>query len=130
METNNTLIIMDFKMKFESKSSRETTVENYGKRGISWHGFAVIFYLLDSNGEPFKNIIYLDQILSDDNSQDALTVVGLLEITVSTLISELPYIKEAVITSNNASCYQNHFVTFMMAILNKKYNNQYIIESY
>ena len=110
------LIIMDFKMKFESKSSRETTVEHYGKRGIGWHGFAVIFYLLDTNGEPYKNIIYLDQILSDDNSQDALTVVALLEIMVSSLISELPYIKEAVITSDNASCYQNHFVTFMMAI--------------
>ena len=124
------LIIMDFKMKFESRSSRETTVEHYGKRGIGWHGFAVIFYLLGDSGEPYKNIIYFDQILSDDNAQDALTVVGLLEIMISTIISELPYIKEAVVTSDNASCYQNHFVTFMMALLNKKFNGQFFIESF
>ncbi len=124
------LIIMDFKMKFESKSSRETTIEHYGKRGIGWHGFAVIFYLLDDNSQPYKNIVYFDQILSDDNAQDALTVAGLLEITIRTIISELPFIKEAVVTSDNASCYQNHFITYMMAIYNKKFSGEFFIESY
>ena len=32
------MVIIDFKMKFETKSSRESTVEHYGKRGLGWHG--------------------------------------------------------------------------------------------
>ena len=36
------LIIMDFKMKFEMKSTREITVENFSKRGIGWHVFGII----------------------------------------------------------------------------------------
>ena len=47
------LIIMNFKMKYETKSTRETTVEHFGKRGIGWHGFAIIFYLLDGDGLPY-----------------------------------------------------------------------------
>ena len=40
------LMIGDFKIKFEPLSSRETIITHYGKRGISWHGFCVQFYLL------------------------------------------------------------------------------------
>ena len=35
----------DFKMKFEPMSSRETTINHYGKRGVSWLRFCLIFYL-------------------------------------------------------------------------------------
>jgi len=62
--------------------------------------------------------------------QNAMTVVALLETAIATIISELPFLKEAIITSNNASCYQNHFVTFMMAIFNKKFHGQFFIESF
>jgi len=124
------LIIIDFKMKYEMKSTRETTIEHFGKRGIGWHGFAIIFYLLDDKGQPYKNIVYLDQILSETNMQNAMTVVALLETAIATIISELPFLKEAIITSDNATCYQNHFVTFMMAIFNKKFHGQFFIESF
>ena len=126
----NALLIMDFKMKFKTKSSRETTVKHYGKRGIGWHGFAIIFYLLDGEGEPYRNIVYLDQILTDTNQQDAGMVVALLEIAITTIITELSFIKQAIITSDNASCYQNHFVTFMIAIYNQKFYGQFFIESF
>ena len=43
--TINAIIIIDFKMKYEIKSSRESTVEHYGKRGLGWHGMVNIFYL-------------------------------------------------------------------------------------
>ena len=42
------LMIGDYKMKFEPMSQRETTLDHYGKRGISWHGFCLQFYLLQS----------------------------------------------------------------------------------
>ena len=45
-ETN---MIGDFKMKFEPMSSRETTLDHYSKRGISWYGFCLMFYLSHSS---------------------------------------------------------------------------------
>ena len=126
----NAIMILDFKMKFETKSSRETTVEHYGKRGIGWHGFAIIFYLLDDEGKPYRNIVYLDQILTDTNKQDGLMVVALLELAITTIVNELPFINKAIITSDNATCYQNHFVTFMIGIYNQRFNGKFFIESF
>ena len=64
----NAMIIVDFKMKYEIKSSRESTVEHYRKRGLGWHGITIIFYLYDELGSvPYKNIIYIDQIMNDSN---------------------------------------------------------------
>ena len=62
-----TIIIMDFKMKYGMKSTRETTIEHFGKRGIGWHDFAVVYYQLDHEGNTIRNIVYIDQILNDTN---------------------------------------------------------------
>ena len=109
---------MDFEMKYMMKNNRETTVEHFGKRGIGWHGFAVIFYLLDEDNNPYKNIVYLDQILSDTDKQDGPTVVAQLEVAICTIIHELSFIKEAFITLDAETLYQNHLLTFMIAIFN------------
>ena len=37
------ILICDFKMKFEPVSARETTLDHFGKRGIPWHGIAVLY---------------------------------------------------------------------------------------
>ena len=37
------IMIGDFKMKFELLSSSKSTLDHYGKRGISWHGFCLFF---------------------------------------------------------------------------------------
>ena len=41
------ILIIDFKMKFEAQSTRESTVEHFGKRGIAWHGCALIYFLYE-----------------------------------------------------------------------------------
>ena len=117
-------------MKYGMKSTRETTIEHFGKRGIGWHGFAVLYYQLDDEGNPIRNIVYLDQILDDTNKQDGVAVVALLEVAITAFISELPFIKEAIITSDNATCYQNHLVTFMMAVYNKKIAGKFYISAF
>ena len=69
------IMIKDFKMKLEAMSSRETTLDHYGKRGVSWHGFCLIFYLCktvpgDNNEtveEPVRYTVHLNQLLSDSN---------------------------------------------------------------
>ena len=117
-------------MKYGMKSTRETTIEYFGKRGIGWHGFAVVYYQLDHEGNTIRNIVYIDQILNDTNKQNGTTVVGLLEVTITAIMLELPFIKNAIITSNNATCYQNHFVTFMMSIFNKKFAGKFFISAF
>ena len=72
-------------------------------------------------GNPYQNIVYLDQILNDTKKQDGAAVVALLKVAITEIISEVPFMKEAIITFDNATCYQSHFVTFMMSIYNKKF---------
>jgi hypothetical protein len=40
-------LIIDFKMKWEAMYQREKTIQNYGKRGISWHGIRGQYYIWD-----------------------------------------------------------------------------------
>ena len=128
--TINAMVIIDFKMKYEVKSSRESTLEHYGKRGLGWHGMAIIFYLFDdTESAPYKNIVYIDQIMNDSNVQDSATVCGMLEIGIEAIIKELPFIKEAVLVSDNASSYQNHIVTMMVGMFNNKFYDQFFISA-
>ena len=71
MKIIKVLIIIDLEM----KSNRETTVEHFDKQGIGWHEFVVLFYLLDEDNNLYKNIVYLDDTLSDTNKQDGVTVI-------------------------------------------------------
>ena len=50
------LMIGDLKMKFEPLSSQETTIDHYEKCGISWHGFCIQFYLLQSMASQSCNV--------------------------------------------------------------------------
>jgi len=128
--TINAMIIIDFKMKYEIQSSRESTVEHYGKRGLGWHGMAIIFYLYDDGDSlPYKNIIYIDQIMNDSNVQDSGTVVGMLEVGFEAIVKELSFIKQATLVSDNASSYQNHLITIMVGLLNQKFINQLFISA-
>ena len=62
-------------MKFQPMSQHETTLDHYGERGISWHGFCLQFYLIQSEknnqGEDIeatsKFTVFLDQVVSDGN---------------------------------------------------------------
>jgi hypothetical protein len=38
------VIIIDWKMKFENIAKKESAMDHYGKRGISWHGCFAYYY--------------------------------------------------------------------------------------
>ena len=72
---------MDFKMKFDVQSFRESTVKHFSKRGIGWHGCTLIYLLyeiskkdnddgnkcINDNGTDIyyakKYLVYIDQML-------------------------------------------------------------------
>ena len=130
-EDTRGLLVMDFKMKFNPISARESTIEHYGKRGISWHGFCLIYYLYDNETkEPIRYSTYLDQILSDGNKQDAHCVVSLLEAALNQIIHDLPFINSVTLQSDNARCYENHFIMVAISILNEIYHSDIFISAF
>ena len=44
ISSKHALVVIDWKMKFESMSARETSQEHFGKRGIAWHGCLLKFF--------------------------------------------------------------------------------------
>ena len=140
------LIIIDFKMKFETKSTRESTLEHYGKRGIGWHGCAVIYYLYkiktddknkivyDEHGseiyEARKNIVYIDQIMERSNKQDGVTVISLIEAAIVAINDQMSFIDEIILQSDNALSYQNPQVLFGIHLLNVRYHNDIFISEF
>ncbi len=55
---------MDFKMKFEVQSSRGSTVEHFGKRGIGWHGCALLYFLYEIKKDDDGN-----NCINDDGTE-------------------------------------------------------------
>ena len=113
-------------------SQRETTLDHYGKRGISWHGFCLQFYLLQSEKTndgheikvPMKYTVYLDQIVSDGNKQDSLSVYSLLDTALGQISNELTFISQIILQTDNAKSYNNSFLLCAIPLLNIMYASE------
>ena len=66
-------------MKIEPSQNREGTNEWYGKRGISYHGCAVIFMQVNKHGEYVRTMRYIDTIVEGDAKQDIGSTLTILE---------------------------------------------------
>ena len=53
------LLCIDWKMKWEPFSNRETTMEHFDKRGVSWHGAYILYYIW-LEGKAVEQQIYLN----------------------------------------------------------------------
>jgi len=115
----------DFKMKLEELRFRETTEQHFGKRWMSYHGAALYvsqstfnaqFPQKSQEKQHLKNyqVIYFDDILAEDQCQDAVSVVCLLESIVIRLRNIFPTISTMSFQSDNAQCYSTPFVMFMI----------------
>lgn len=98
--------VIDFKMKWEAMYQRETTVKNYGKRGISWHGNRIESYVWDEEKqEPVRVVVKLDQILDGWNKQDGMTVLALVEAAQVFVHRHFPGATIDFLQSDNAAAY-------------------------
>ena len=126
--TSRALIIIDWKMKFEPMSTRETMPENFGKRGLGWHGAAILYYEWDKEeNKPIKKVMYIDQIVDKSNRQDSIAVISLIEAMVVAITINLPTIKEGIICSDNAGCYASKLLVAMIPMLNAKNRGSFFI---
>ena len=120
------IMIMDFKMKWEPVSGRESTQGHFGKRGIGWNGCCIVYYKREKIQKEdgtyeFKAIrytSYIDQILSGTNKQDSMCVFSCLEAALLVFKEDLSFIDNVVLQSDNANAYQNCLILLCIVILN------------
>jgi hypothetical protein len=118
-EPTHLYVVMDFKMKWEAMYQREKTTDHFGKRGISWHGNRLEFYVWNPKTEKVELcVIKIDQILAGTNKQDGLTVVALLEALQAYCQVEFPGADISFLQSDNASYYQSKLVVLSIPMLN------------
>lgn len=111
-------LVIDFKMKYESKYHRGKTTEFFGKRGVGWHGALLIWYERNADtGEAVKRSKYIDQILKGSNKQDGLAVAALLEAAVWQVKRAFPFFERITLQSDNAKCYHAKMLLLMIPLL-------------
>ncbi len=110
---DHAVVLMDYKMKFESIRFREKTSEFFGKRGCSWHG-AVVFF---AEREGALNQLYYDQISSDDSMQDTFAVASMCDVICRRISLDLPQVRSLHFLSDNARCYQNLSLPVMLPFI-------------
>ena len=105
--------------------------ENFGKRGMGWHGIAAKYYEWEPNlKKAIAKILYVDQILDRNNKQDAICVVSLLESFLAGVISNFGenFIQKIIICCDNAGCYPLKFLVQCIGLLNIHYSDYFFFE--
>ncbi len=126
LDDSEAMIILDFKMKFESKYFREKTSEFYGKKGMTWHGAMVYSRYTEEAKEvaaqagkqlePF-NITYYDHISTGDSKQDWFAVLSYFEAVIIRMKKDLPHVKRVYVQCDNANCYRTVPLLLGMVLL-------------
>ena len=114
------IAVLDYKMKYVSQYFRQMSIQHFGKRGISWHGFLVIFYTYNPDtGKAEREHVYCDQILRGTNKQDGLAVAALLELFLSQLLEDPEFgdVESATIQSDNANYYHSNNLILSLAFI-------------
>lgn len=104
-------LILDFKMKLNPCECQEAGIMHYGKRGISFHGTALIF--VNDAGE--REIHWLGTVIQGDAKQNAGMTIAVTEDVIARAAAIVPdRITTFTLQSDNASNYQNHLYVLMM----------------
>jgi len=74
--------------------------------------------------EPVKYTVYLNQLLSDSNKQDSLSVFSLLDAAMAQIAEELPFITKLILQTDNAKSYSNNFLLCAISVLNVTYHDK------
>ena len=115
------IMLADYKMKIEPSQRRESTVEHYGKRGISYHGICVYYMHKRADGKLEPTIRYIDTVVEGDASQDIGAALSILEEALVRTRSVLPdYVTSFIFQSDNARTYQNLCLPLLLPELGQR----------
>ena len=109
ISSKHALVVIDWKIKFESMSTRETS-------HIAWHGCLLKFFRYEE-GSAVRYNIYTDQIMEGSNKQDSLAVASMIEAFLYQIHEELSFLEEITLQSDNAGCYQSKDLLLAIALI-------------
>lgn len=126
--SDEAIIVLDFKMKWESKRYRELTSQHFGKRGWAWHAFVVTYYEYreaSADGavprSAERRLVYSDQVIEGDNKQDGDAVISLSEAFFAQLRRDLPHIHKMTLQSDNAAYYHSKVFIVLVPLVALRY---------
>jgi hypothetical protein len=103
-------------MKYYPQRYREQSSAFFGKRGMSWHGAALVFHPDTVLPWPLdirtlagvdRRVLYLHDVLENDIQQDQYTSLSILESVLNFVKSRAPAVSTAILQSDNAGCYSS-----------------------
>lgn len=99
-----------------------------GKRGISWHGCTIIYYVWNEEKQcAERKLVYIDQILDQTNKQDSFATAALIESIIAAIKVNLPFLNEAQICCDNAPNYSSNLLVILISIINAKNHHTFFI---
>ena len=125
--SDEAMVVIDWKMKWLARYHRETTLQHFAKRGISWHGACIHYFdYHETQGadgmmvkEAVRKTVYLDQILEETNKQGSIMVAAMVECMLHQIAKELPHIKKVTLQSDNAGCYRAKDLALALPIVSQ-----------
>ena len=115
------VVIMDFKIKFETMKHRENAVENFRSRGLSWHDaldfYSVQVYFETDVYEMRQETMYINHISGFNNKKDATYVIYIIESRLKCIKRIFPDITGVILQSDNAISNQNAIMSFFLHML-------------
>lgn len=127
------IIRVDFKMKCLSMAFRESMVDFFGKRGITWGGIAITAFKSEaeraveekeasSAKTSYKSLVKTSffDVVSNDSTEDAYSICSYLQAAVQTYVKVNPHICRCYVLTDGAGCFV--CVEFLGFLANLGYN--------
>lgn len=134
-KSKRALVVVDFKQKYLETRLRSSQQNDFGQRGMTWHICVLEYYdyvaPCKANGckeRAARVQVPLDQLLDTGNKQDSTCVLSMLEAMLRMVDTELPWIHQLCLLSDNAICYHGKEVIFSIAFLNNFTRNAKIVK--
>ena len=105
-DDTSAILIMDWAIKFIQIRYREKQADWFGKRGLSWHIYAVITKNASTGKVELKSYAHI----FDSYQQDWYAVCSIIENTLEVVKKDHPQIARVSLTSDEAGCYHNNFL--------------------
>ena len=116
LKVEETLIIIDWAMKFTTMKYREKQTEWFGKRGINWHVSCV------ATRSPSNDLEVISYVhLLNSCRQDWYSVLSIIEHLFSLIKQRNSSVTKAYIRSDEAGCYHNSMLISSLHDLGKRH---------
>ena len=106
-------VVIDFQMKHRPLYWREATLLYYGKRGISFHGSALVV----PGPNNSVQLLYFDHVIDGESKQDVGMVLSILDALFAEVKRQCPGVESCTVQSDGAAAYCNHTLPLLLTPL-------------